>query len=81
VTVEPQSIAVGQASAREIQQRVRAATDLGCSVGIGQNKLQAKLATGLGKCGQRWSVRSEPAVTGLSGGPALQPINRAPEDH
>jgi len=38
-----------EASAREIQQRVRAATDLDCSVGIGQNKLQAKLATGFGK--------------------------------
>jgi len=38
-----------EASAREIQQRVRAATELDCSVGIGQNKLQAKLATGFGK--------------------------------
>ena len=38
-----------EASAREIQQRVRAATDLDCSVGIGQNKLQAKMATGFGK--------------------------------
>jgi DNA polymerase-4 len=38
-----------EAFAREIQQRVRAATDLDCSVGIGQNKLQAKLATGFGK--------------------------------
>ena len=35
--------------AREIQRRVRAATDLDCSVGIGQNRLQAKLATGFGK--------------------------------
>ena len=35
--------------AREIQRRVRTATDLDCSVGIGQNKLQAKLATGFGK--------------------------------
>ena len=35
--------------ARDIQQRVRAATDLDCSVGIGKNKLQAKLATGFGK--------------------------------
>jgi DNA polymerase-4 len=35
--------------AREIQQRVRAATQLDCTVGIGQNKLQAKLATGFGK--------------------------------
>jgi DNA polymerase-4 len=28
---------------------VRAATDLDCSVGIGENKLQAKIATGFGK--------------------------------
>ena len=35
--------------ARDIQRRVREATDLDCSVGIGQNKLQAKLATGFGK--------------------------------
>ena len=38
-----------EAVARDIQQRVRAATDLDCSVGIGQNKLQAKLATSFGK--------------------------------
>lgn len=38
-----------EAFAREIQRRVRAATGLDCSVGIGQNKLQAKLATGFGK--------------------------------
>jgi nucleotidyltransferase/DNA polymerase involved in DNA repair len=38
-----------QAVAREIQQRVREATGLESSVGIGQNKLQAKLATGFGK--------------------------------
>jgi nucleotidyltransferase/DNA polymerase involved in DNA repair len=35
--------------ARQIAERVRAATQLDCSVGIGQNKLQAKLATGFGK--------------------------------
>jgi nucleotidyltransferase/DNA polymerase involved in DNA repair len=35
--------------ARRIQERVRAATELDCTVGIGQNKLQAKLATGFGK--------------------------------
>jgi nucleotidyltransferase/DNA polymerase involved in DNA repair len=34
---------------REVQRRVRAATRLDCTVGIGQNKLQAKLATGFGK--------------------------------
>ncbi|GAA4623121.1 DNA polymerase IV [Actinoallomurus vinaceus] len=35
--------------ARRIQARVHAATALACTVGIGQNRLQAKLATGLGK--------------------------------
>ncbi len=42
-TEDPESVA------REIAERVRAATDLDCTVGIGQNKLQAKLATGFGK--------------------------------
>jgi nucleotidyltransferase/DNA polymerase involved in DNA repair len=36
-------------SARGLQQRVRAATQLDSTVGIGRNKLQAKLATGFGK--------------------------------
>jgi DNA polymerase-4 len=35
--------------ARRVQQRVRAVTRLDCTVGIGENKLQAKLATGYGK--------------------------------
>jgi nucleotidyltransferase/DNA polymerase involved in DNA repair len=38
-----------EAVARRIQQTIKAATRLDCSVGIGQNKLQAKLATGFGK--------------------------------
>ncbi|WP_433464727.1 DNA polymerase IV [Spirillospora sp. CA-128828] len=38
-----------EAVAEEIRDRVRAATGLECSVGIGRNKLQAKLATGFGK--------------------------------
>ncbi len=38
-----------EAAARAIQARVRAATQLDCSVGIGENKLQAKIATGFGK--------------------------------
>ncbi|HEY8482023.1 MAG TPA: DNA polymerase IV [Spirillospora sp.] len=38
-----------EAVAREIRRRVRAATGLECTVGIGENKLQAKLATGFGK--------------------------------
>ena len=35
--------------ARDIQKRVHEATRLECTVGIGENKLQAKLATGFGK--------------------------------
>ena len=42
-TEDPESFARGLAA------DVRAATDLDCSVGIGQNKLQAKIATGYGK--------------------------------
>ena len=38
-----------EATAVRIQEAVRAATGLDCTVGIGQNKLQAKLATGFGK--------------------------------
>jgi DNA polymerase-4 len=38
-----------EALAHEIHGRVLEATALHCSVGIGQNKLQAKLATGFGK--------------------------------
>jgi nucleotidyltransferase/DNA polymerase involved in DNA repair len=47
--------------ARGLQQRIRAATQLNSTVGIGGNKLQAKLATGFGKpagvfrlTGQNW---------------------------
>jgi nucleotidyltransferase/DNA polymerase involved in DNA repair len=38
-----------EAAAHGIRARIRAATGLECTVGIGQNKLQAKLATGFGK--------------------------------
>jgi DNA polymerase-4 len=38
-----------EAMARRIQERVRAVSQLDCTVGIGENKLQAKLATGYGK--------------------------------
>jgi DNA polymerase-4 len=37
--------------AAEIRRRVREATGLDCSIGIGENRLQAKLATGFGKPG------------------------------
>jgi nucleotidyltransferase/DNA polymerase involved in DNA repair len=42
-TADPESFARGLAA------DVKAATDLDCSVGIGDNKLQAKIATGFGK--------------------------------
>jgi DNA polymerase IV len=38
-----------EAFSRELQEAVLSATDLYCSVGIGENKLQAKIATGFGK--------------------------------
>ena len=38
-----------EAFARGLAADVKAATDLDCSVGIGENKLQAKIATGFGK--------------------------------
>ena len=38
-----------EAFARDIQRRVREATSLDCSIGIGENRLQAKLATDFGK--------------------------------
>jgi nucleotidyltransferase/DNA polymerase involved in DNA repair len=43
VTDDPEGVA------RRIQRRVKEATELDCTVGIGPNKLQAKLATGFGK--------------------------------
>ncbi len=41
--------AVPEALARSVQEAVLASTRLHCSVGIGDNKLQAKIATGFGK--------------------------------
>jgi DNA polymerase-4 len=38
-----------EAFARSLADRVRVATQLDCTVGIGENKLQAKIATGFGK--------------------------------
>jgi nucleotidyltransferase/DNA polymerase involved in DNA repair len=38
-----------EAFARSLASRVRDATELDCTVGIGENKLQAKIATGFGK--------------------------------
>jgi DNA polymerase-4 len=56
--------------ARRIQQRVRAVADLGCAVGIGENKLQAKLATGYGKPGGVFRLTHESWFDVLGGQPA-----------
>lgn len=72
VTDDPEGLAA------QIQQRVRAATLLECTVGIGRNKLQAKLATGFGKpagvfriTGENWSEllggRPPDALWGIGG--------------
>ncbi len=47
------------ALARRIQRLVREAASLDCSVGIGQNKLQAKIATGFGKPAGVFMITSE----------------------
>jgi DNA polymerase-4 len=48
-----------EATAHEIRRRVLAATELSCSVGIGLNKLQAKLATEFGKPGGVYRITDE----------------------
>lgn len=45
--------------ARSIQAQVHAATSLDCSVGIGENKLQAKIATGYGKPAGVFTITSQ----------------------
>jgi DNA polymerase-4 len=64
-----------EALAREVQARILAVTGLHCSVGIGDNKLQAKIATGFGKpkgigrlTSQEWyDVMGERPTTALWG--------------
>ena len=46
-------------TAHDIQRRIRSTTGLECTVGIGQNKLQAKLATGFGKPAGIFQLTSE----------------------
>jgi DNA polymerase-4 len=46
-------------TANDIRRRVRDATELSCSVGIGQNKLQAKLATEFGKPGGVYRITDD----------------------
>jgi DNA polymerase IV len=56
--------------ARQVQARVRAATRLDCTVGIGGNKLQAKLATGFGKPAGVFRLTGENWFEVLGGRPA-----------
>ncbi len=48
-----------EALARQILAAVHAATGLDCSVGIGENKLQAKIATGFGKPAGVFTITSQ----------------------
>jgi len=64
-----------EAFAGQIQEQIRDATQLDCTVGIGENRLQAKLATGFGKpagiyrlTGQNWyEVLGEQPTSALWG--------------
>ena len=51
--------------AREIQRRVLERTELWCSIGIGDNKLQAKIATDAGR--SRRGLHVDPPIGGPSG--------------
>jgi nucleotidyltransferase/DNA polymerase involved in DNA repair len=48
-----------EGTARSIQRAVRERTSLSCAVGIGRNKLQAKVATGFGKPGGVFRLTDE----------------------
>lgn len=55
--------------ARAIQRAVRSATELSCAVGIGDNKLRAKLATGFGKPGGIFRLTEENWYSVMAGRP------------
>lgn len=59
-----------EAFARTLAAEVRAATQLDCTVGIGENKLQAKMATGLGKPAGVFRLTSASWFEVLGGRPA-----------
>lgn len=58
-----------EAFARRLAADVKAATDLDCSVGIGENKLQAKIATGFGKPAGVFRITGETWHAVLGGRP------------
>jgi nucleotidyltransferase/DNA polymerase involved in DNA repair len=55
--------------ARRIQEQVRAVSRLDCTVGIGENKLQAKIATGFGKPAGVFRITHETWLSVLGGRP------------
>jgi nucleotidyltransferase/DNA polymerase involved in DNA repair len=59
-----------EAVARQIQDRIWAATELHCSVGIGSNRLQAKIATGFGKPAGVFRLTAQNWYDVLGGRPA-----------
>ncbi len=63
-TADPESFA------RSLAAQVRAATQLDCTVGIGENKLQAKIATGFGKPAGVFRLTSANWFAVLGGRPA-----------
>jgi DNA polymerase-4 len=58
-----------EAVARRIQARVKGSTGLDCTVGIGANKLQAKIATGFGKPAGLFRLTDENWFAVLGGRP------------
>jgi nucleotidyltransferase/DNA polymerase involved in DNA repair len=59
-----------EATARQIAERIWAGTQLHCSVGIGQNRIQAKIATGFGKPAGVFRLTHENWFTVMGGLPA-----------
>ena len=66
--------------AREIQRLVRESTSLDCSVGIGQNKLQAKIATGFGKPAGVFTITSQTWPELLGPRPDRRAVGRRGQD-
>ncbi len=79
----PETSGAAEQVAEQVRATVLAATGLTCSVGIGDNKLQAKLATDFGKPDGVGSLRSEEwdSVMGPRPVDALWGIGRRTRDH
>ena len=66
--------------ARDLAASVKAATSLDCSVGIGENKLQAKIATGFGKPAGVFRLTSRHLVRAAGRPPARRDLGDRQED-